>query len=270
MLGVEWLHGEEILADFKGGLMLHGQKNVIGKLEVLIKEKWWRKTNGICEPALGEVQFKVGQGKSLAIMGPSGVGKTTLLRVIAGLDLLFTGSVQVDGERIEEPDGRVQIVFQDNRLFDWMTVRENVYFIWDAPSSSERRLADDWLERIGLGPRLDAYPRDLSEGQKKRVALARALARPPKVLLLDEPLAGLDVPTAENISADLKRIQADFGFASVVTTHDILETVSLCQSVLFLQGRPAIGRGPLHFGDVGQDSAKMAAALEMIKSHLVV
>jgi ABC-type nitrate/sulfonate/bicarbonate transport system ATPase subunit len=241
-----------------------------GGLKAHIAEKWWQGTDDRREIALRNVEFEVSAGSSLAIMGPSGVGKTTLLRVLAGLDRQFTGSVTVNGEPIEQPDGKVQVVFQDNRLFDWMTVRENVLFVWDTPTSRDRELADEWLVRFGLANRLEAYPRDLSEGQKKRVALARALAQPPRVLLLDEPLAGLDLPTADKITADIQRVQKEYGLACVVTTHDVMETIALCQSVIFLGGSPASAHDLYEFGHINGNTEEMAIAIKIIKAQLGV
>ncbi len=237
-------------------------------LKVTIRDKWWAHT-GKRVSVLQNIALQVAAGESLAVMGPSGVGKTTLLRLIAALDGHFEGEILVDQKPLTEPDGTIQMVFQDNRLFDWMTVRQNVLFVWDRPDAGNIRKADEWLFRMGLGERVDAYPRELSEGQKKRVALTRALVRPPRVLLLDEPLAGLDTPTADRIAADLRRIQREFGFACVVTTHNVMEAVTLCQAVLVLDGHPATTHGALTLGDVAHDSNLAAQAIGTVKDILV-
>jgi ABC-type Fe3+/spermidine/putrescine transport system ATPase subunit len=196
--------------------------------------------------ALAGVSLDVAAGRVAAVLGPSGCGKSTLLRLLAGLEAPDTGSVAVDGRDVTaDPAHRrpVGVVFQDHALFPHLDVRANVAFglveaRWDRAAVKAR--VDELLDAFGLLPlarrRVDA----LSGGERQRVALGRALAPRPRVLLLDEPLASLDRSLRERLAADLARTLRDPSFASVFVTHDQDEALTVGDTIVVLRaGRVA-------------------------------
>jgi molybdate transport system ATP-binding protein len=186
-------------------------------------------------------------GEVLAVLGPNGAGKSTLLRVIAGLRSLRTGAVQL-GERVldepaagrfVEPQGRrLGVVFQDHRLFPHLRVVDNVAFGLRARGVSLRDAragATTWLTRLGLADLARRHPQQLSGGQAQRVALARALACAPDALLLDEPLAALDVQTRADVQGELREHLREFAGPTVFVTHDPIEALLLAQRIVVLE-----------------------------------
>jgi ABC-type sulfate/molybdate transport systems ATPase subunit len=162
--------------------------------------------------------------ETVAVVGPSGAGKSTLLRAIAGL-MPSRGRVEVDGRDWSAlaPERRsVGFVFQDYALFPHLSVRQNVAF--GGPP-------EDLLERLGIAQLADARPRELSGGERQRVAVARALARKPEVLLLDEPLAALDAHTRDTIRVELRATLRELGLPTIVVTHDFVDAAALADRV---------------------------------------
>jgi molybdate transport system ATP-binding protein len=183
-----------------------------------------------------DVGFDLAAGSFLGVRGPSGSGKTTLLRCIAGLERPDEGRIEFDGQTwfdsrtgaFVPPQKRsVGLVFQDYALFPHMTVLGNV--LYGAP---DRASAERLLELTRLTREARQFPRELSGGQKQRAALARALARGPRVLLLDEPLSALDEELRESLGAELARIQRETGVTAILVTHSRVEIERLCTSVL--------------------------------------
>lgn len=177
----------------------------------------------------------------VALYGPSGVGKTTLLRMLAGLTRPDAGRIVIDGEcwfdstrRIDLPPQRRSIgfVFQDYALFPNLTVRENVAY---AVGSEEGGWVDELLELTGLQNLHDRFPHTLSGGQKQRVALARAIARKPRLLLLDEPLSALDIGTRVQLQDQIAALHHRFGLTTLLVSHDLGEVFKLSQQVLYLE-----------------------------------
>ena len=204
-----------------------------------------------------DAALTVAPGELLAVLGPNGAGKTTLLRCLAGLEPLDGGSVVIDGVAVDDtaagvfvdPEHRpVGVVFQDYLLFPHLSVLENVAFGLRArrvPTREARRIADEWIERVGLGAHTHARPRTLSGGQAQRVALARALATDPRVLLLDEPLAALDVATRAEVRRDLRRHLGSFEGMRVMVTHDPVDAYALADRVAVLDDGRVVQTGTL-------------------------
>jgi molybdate transport system ATP-binding protein len=195
-----------------------------------------------------DIEFDIASGEVLAVLGPNGAGKSTALHVIAGLVRPDRGDVRVGdrvltdtaaGVHVATHDRRVGLLLQDALLFPHLTVNRNVAF---APSSS-RAAAAHWLAEVDAADLGDRMPRQLSGGQAQRVALARALAAEPDVLLLDEPLAGLDVGAATAMRKVLRRVLARDGRSAVLITHDLLDVLTLADRVLVLDAGRIVESG---------------------------
>ena len=203
-----------------------------------------------------EVALQVAVGETVAVMGPSGAGKSTLLQALAGLQSLDAGEIAVEGrvvDRVSKPrvrtppmDRGVVLLGQEPRLFPHLTVRENVAFGPRAAGADVRAArsgADDWLARVGLPGAGDRMPRDLSGGEQQRVAVARALAASPRVVLLDEPLVALDPETAGDIRRMLREQLAST--TTVAVTHDAADAVALAERLIVVETGRIAQSGPV-------------------------
>jgi len=185
---------------------------------------------------LHDVSLHVDTGRTIAVCGPSGSGKTTLLRAIAGLVPIDAGRVEVDGADVTgTPTHRRSIgfVFQDNQLFPHMNVARNVGYglrVLGWETTRIRTRVDELLERVQLIDRRDQDVATLSGGEAKRVALARALAPSPRVLLLDEPFTGLDRPLHDQLAAMVERVLRDTATTAVLVSHDPADVEAIAQS----------------------------------------
>jgi molybdate transport system ATP-binding protein len=200
-----------------------------------------------------DVELDVAAGEVVALLGPNGAGKTTALRALAGLLPLSAGHIRVgDEEWRDRPADRrpVGMVFQDYLLFPHLTALDNVAFgprCHGVRKGRARRIAAEWLDRVGLAGHADRRPRTLSGGQAQRVALARALAVRPRLLLLDEPLSALDVDTRREIRAGLRRHLAAFEGAALLVTHDPLDAMALADRLVVIEHGRIVQKGaPAH------------------------
>ena len=195
--------------------------------------------------AVDDVSFTINQGEFFVMLGPSGCGKTTLLRSIAGLETLDAGSITLGSQRIDTlaPHQRpVNTVFQSYALFPHLTVAQNIAFGLEMerkPKAEVAAIVEEMLALVRLTDLASRKPAQLSGGQQQRVALARALAKKPLVLLLDEPLAALDLKLRRGMQAELKRLQETTGITFVFVTHDQEEALSMGDRIaVFNSGKP--------------------------------
>jgi iron(III) transport system ATP-binding protein len=199
--------------------------------------------------AVAHVDLDVAAGEFVALLGPSGCGKTTLLRLLAGFEAPDTGTIGIGTREVARartltvsPEQRgVGMVFQSHALWPHLTVGENIEYalkIRKVPAAERRRMVDRALDTVGLVERWDSPPDQLSGGQRQRVALARCLAMEPSVVLMDEPLASLDVHLRESLQAEFHRLHRQLGATIVYVTHDQSEAMALADRVAVIdQGR---------------------------------
>ncbi|AZD45667.1 ABC transporter ATP-binding protein [Pseudomonas chlororaphis] len=191
--------------------------------------------------AIREFNLEIAEGEFVAIVGSSGCGKSTLLRLLIGLDTQFRGEIRVDGKAVNGIGGERGIVFQEHRLFPWLTVEENIGLglVNEALSASERqtRIAD-FIELVGLTDFTRAYPHQLSGGMAQRVAIARGLVASPRILLLDEPFGALDALTRQQMQDELLAIRERAKITTVLVTHDVEEAIFLADRVVVMEPRP--------------------------------
>lgn len=187
------------------------------------------------------LSLTIAPGEFLSIVGASGCGKSTLLRLILGLDADYSGEIRVAGQVVRGTSLDRGIVFQDHRLFPWLTIEQNVGLglersVW--PLSRKRETIASHLALVGLTGFETAYPHQLSGGMQQRAAIARALVNKPSILLLDEPFGALDALTRSHLQQELQRIWQAEKLTSILVTHDVEEAVYLGDRVVIMQPRP--------------------------------
>src|SRR3981081_4172913 len=189
---------------------------------------------------LENVNADVARGELVCIVGPSGCGKSTLLNIVAGFLKATAGEVTVEGQPMHRPDPRRIFVFQENGVFPWLNVHENVGFGLRQETPDERKqIIARYIEMVGLGGFEAAYPHELSGGMRQRVEIARALAANSEIIYMDEPFGALDFITRLKMRADLVRIWQSEKKTILFVTHDIEEAVQLADRVLVMSNRPA-------------------------------
>jgi NitT/TauT family transport system ATP-binding protein len=204
-------------------------------------EKTYRTRGRALVRALGGVSLDIADGEFVTIVGQSGCGKTTLLKILAGLLTRSAGAVTLRGRAVDGPSRDIGIVFQDPVLLPWRNVLENVMLpvqVLGLDRAAARPRALGLIELVGLGGFEDKYPHELSGGMRQRVALARALVHDPSLLLMDEPFGALDAMTREFMNLELLRIWREARKTVVFITHSIPEAVFLADRVVVMSARP--------------------------------
>lgn len=188
---------------------------------------------------LKDINLEVQEGEFIVIVGHSGCGKSTLLKIIAGLEKNDTGLVTVDGKEVNGPGMDRGMIFQEHRLFPWMSIEKNVQLGLKGLSKEEKtKLSNQYLELVKLSEFKKAYPSQLSGGMSQRAAIARSLVSQPEVLLLDEPFGALDALTKIELQEELLKIRERFHNTMLMVTHDIEEAVYLADRIVVMSARP--------------------------------
>jgi sulfonate transport system ATP-binding protein len=193
---------------------------------------------------LRQLRLTAEAGEILSLLGASGCGKSTLLSIAAGLDRDCTASIRLDGRLLQGPDAGIGFVFQEPRLFPWLTVAENISFGAGVRHPPEA-VIEALLKEVGLPGYAAALPKQLSGGQAQRVAIARGLYTRPRVLLLDEPFSAVDALTRMKLQDLLAKVARERGLTVLLVTHDIDEAVHLSDRVVLLDRQPGPARAVL-------------------------
>jgi NitT/TauT family transport system ATP-binding protein len=198
--------------------------------------------DGNATVALRNFTMNVARGEFVAIVGPTGCGKSTTLNMITGLLSPTVGCVRVMGKPVDGIDPRIGFVFQADAVFPWRSVLDNVAagpLFRGMPKAQALELAGQWIHRVGLGKFGKHYPHQLSGGMRKRVALAQTFINSPEILLMDEPFSALDMQTRTLMQDELLKLWSGTGGSVVFVTHDLEEAIALADRVFVLSARPA-------------------------------
>jgi NitT/TauT family transport system ATP-binding protein len=218
------------------------QRNVMSETVISVTDlslSFPGKKGGSPIEVLRSINLEAKRGEFVCIVGPSGCGKTTLLNIVTGFLKQSQGEVLVQGAPVAGPDPRRVFVFQDNGVFPWLTVEQNIGFgLARRPRKEQREIVHRYVQMVGLTGFEKAYPRELSGGMRQRVEIARALAPNPEIIYMDEPFGALDFITRLKMRADLTRIWQEEKKTILFVTHDIEESVQLADRVVVLSSRP--------------------------------
>lgn len=206
-------------------------------VEIENLNKTFEKENEKLE-VLENINLSIREEEFISIIGSSGCGKSTLLRIITGLDTDYEGTAFLDGQQIKKPSLDRGIVFQDHRLFPWLTIEENVGFGIPEGQKNKNELVEEHIDLVGLKGFEKSLPSQLSGGMAQRASIARALVNKPKILLLDEPFGALDAMTRINMQEEILRIWEKEKITVILVTHDIEEAVYLGDRVVVMSNRP--------------------------------
>ncbi|MCU0628025.1 MAG: ABC transporter ATP-binding protein [Methanoregulaceae archaeon] len=191
--------------------------------------------------ALSGITLTVGDKEFVSVLGPSGCGKTTLLRIVAGLETATSGSITLDGESIDRRSSQMAMIFQEYSLYPWRTIIDNVTFgleMQNIEKRPAREVALEYLHLVGLDEFANRYPYELSGGMRQRVAVARAMAIEPRILLMDEPFGALDAQTRNMLQKELLEIWEKTRKTVLFVTHSVDEAVYLSDRIVVLTARP--------------------------------
>ncbi|MEC0921099.1 ABC transporter ATP-binding protein [Bacillus safensis] len=202
----------------------------------IVDKSFWKDKQTI--RVLEDLRLSIIPGEFVTVIGPSGCGKSTLLKIISGLDTAYDGRILIGGRRITEPGMKQGFIFQEHRLFPWLTVEENIAANFNLKQQDVRRKVDELIEIVRLKGFEHAYPLELSGGMSQRVAIARALLRDPEILLLDEPFGALDAFTRKHLQDVLLDIWQEKKTTMMLVTHDIDESIYLGNEIVLMQARP--------------------------------
>jgi sulfonate transport system ATP-binding protein len=220
--------------------------------------------------ALDRIDLEIHEHEAVALVGTSGCGKTTLLRIISGIEHATGGRLTLRGDAVTGPRRDVGVVFQEPRLMPWLTARENIRLaLLDLAPSAQAAAIEELLRDMGLTDFADARPRELSGGMAQRVAIARALARKPQVLLLDEPFSALDNFTRLNLRNHLGILWQKSRFTLILVTHDVDEAVALSDRIIVMRGQP----GRVYLGvavDLPRPRKRTTPEFQAIKEEVTV
>jgi NitT/TauT family transport system ATP-binding protein len=192
-------------------------------------------------PVLRQLSFDVYENEIVSLIGESGCGKTTLLRIVQGLVRLDSGTILVDGKQVEGPGRDRGFVFQQATLLPWRTARQNIEFgleLQHVDRAARARRARELLELVGLAAAGEQFPHQLSGGMQQRIGLARALAIDPAILLMDEPFSALDAQNREVLQQELLRIHRSTGKTILFVTHDLDEAIYLSDRIIVMGAKP--------------------------------
>ncbi|MDR7318039.1 ABC transporter ATP-binding protein [Brevibacillus nitrificans] len=206
-------------------------------LEINQLDKTFETPKGATQ-ALKDIRLSAKEGEFITIIGPSGCGKSTLLKIIAGLDTEHAGNVLLANQQVTGPGIDKGFIFQESRLFPWLTVEKNIAANLSLKDLAVRQRVDELIRLVRLEGFEKAYPRELSGGMAQRVAIARALLRKPRVLLLDEPFGALDAFTRSHLQSVLLDIWQENKTTMIFVTHDIDEAIFLANRVVIMNARP--------------------------------
>jgi sulfonate transport system ATP-binding protein len=227
--------------------------------------------NGGRLTALDTVSLDVGEGEFVTIVGASGCGKSTLLRLGAGLDTTHSGSITHDGKAVSGPSLDRGMVFQEPRLFPWLTVERNVALGLENSGigkAQKKRLVEQHLDLVGLSGFAKAYPHQLSGGMAQRAGIARGLVNRPNVLFLDEPFGALDAITKTRLQDELQEIWAKERITMVLVTHDVDEAAYLGDRVVVMSPRPGRIRDIIPVA-LGRPRDRTSAALSQVRNRVL-
>lgn len=217
--------------------------------------------------ALKDINLEVKESEFVVMVGPSGCGKSTLINIIGGLEEATEGSVEIDGREVSGPGADRGMVFQGYSLFPWLTVQKNIEFglkMKKVPKAEREKIAQEYIQLVGLSGFENALPKQLSGGMKQRVAIARTLANQPEILLMDEPFGALDAQTRVVMQELLAKISRETKNTILFITHDIDEAILLADRIYVMSRRPGTIREVMEVNIPGERNHEILVTPEFL------